>query len=102
MKSPLFIALLGAFVTAGCSHTPTPASAQPRMTETEVLAVAEAAIVARYSADLVAAHRPYHATFRNGLWGVSGTVPAGIRGGGAPETIVRDSDGKVFGVSLSR
>jgi hypothetical protein len=50
----------------------------------------------------VAVHEPYHAEFGQGSWSVWGTVPDGMRGGGAPEATVRDSDGKATDVHLSR
>src|SRR4051812_28691807 len=101
MKFLLFMAWLAAFATTSCSHSSHAITAKPRMTESEVLAVAETAMTERYP-ELVAAHRLYQATFWRGVWDVFATVPDGIRGGGAPETSVRDSDGRVLGVFLSR
>jgi hypothetical protein len=71
------------------------------MTEQDVIRVAKAEMTARFPAS-VAAGEPYLAAFHDGIWSVTGTVPAGARGGGAPEARVRDSDGKVTEVHLSR
>ena len=71
------------------------------MTEREVVDVARAAMAARFPG-VVAQHEPYHAEFRDGAWSVWGTVPQGMRGGGSPEATVRDSDGQVSDVHLSR
>jgi hypothetical protein len=71
------------------------------MTQEDVTRVAKTAMEARFPG-AVAAHEPYHAEFREGSWSVSGTAPAGTRGGGAPEAVVRDSDGSVTDVHLSR
>ena len=95
-----FFLTIGAFVAllaAGCART----ASKPRMAEQDVVRVAKSEMFARFS-DSVAAHEPYHAEFRDGTWSVSGTVSAGVRGGGAPEATVRDSDGKVTDVHLSR
>jgi hypothetical protein len=85
---------LGAFSCA-------PAEPKPRMTESDVIRVAKEEMTSRFP-DAVVAHESYHADFRKGFWSVSGAVPAGVRGGGAPEATVRDTDGKVTDVHLSR
>jgi NTF2 fold immunity protein len=85
---------LGAF---SCART----EPKPRMTESDVVRAAKAEMTSRFP-HAVAANEPYHAEFREGVWSVSGTVSAGVRGGGAPEATVRDSDGKVTDVHLSR
>jgi len=97
MKVPLFISVLVALFALGCTRT----AVKPRMTEQDVIQVAKTAMTARFP-DSVAAHEPYHAEFRQGVWSVWGTVPDGVRGGGAPEAVVRDSDGTVTDVHLSR
>jgi hypothetical protein len=94
--SLLFFVLL-LLVAVGCSH----AQSKPRMTEQDAIRVAKSAMSARFP-NSVAAHEPYHAEFRQGVWSVWGTVPQGMFGGGAPEATVRDSDGKVTDVHLSR
>jgi len=86
-----------ALIVAGCAH----AISTPRMTEQEVIRVAKTAMTTRFP-DSVAMHEPYHAEFKQGAWSVWGTVPDGMRGGGAPEAVVRDSDGTVTDVHLSR
>jgi len=71
------------------------------MTEREVLDIATPELSNRFPAAFQK-HQPYHAQFSNGHWWVLGTVPKGIRGGGAPEATVRDSDGKILNMSFSR
>jgi hypothetical protein len=96
-RFPLFISLLVALLITACTRT----ASKPRMTEQDVIRVAKAEMTNRFP-DSVAAHEPYHAEFGQGSWSVWGTVPDGVRGGGAPEATVRDSDGKVTDVHLSR
>jgi hypothetical protein len=71
------------------------------MAKPEVIRVALTAMTARFP-NSVAANEPYYAAFRDGIWSVWGTVPSGMRGGGAPAAEIRDSDGAVMKVSLSR
>ena len=93
----LLVFVLLALVAVGCSH----ATSTPHMTEQDVIRVAKAAMTNQFP-NFVAAHEPYHAEFREGIWSVWGSVPAGVLGGGAPEAVVRDADGKVTDVHLSR
>jgi hypothetical protein len=74
---------------------------RPRMAEQDVIRVAKAEMIARFPQS-VATNEDYHAEFRGGTWSVSGTAPSGMRGGGALEATVRDSDGKVTDVHLGR
>jgi len=96
-----FSSCLVAVVAVGCAEVHGPASAESRMTERQALAVAEAAMATRFPGE-VEAHRPYHAKFADGSWSVWGTALGTVRGGGAPEALVRDSDGTVTEVHLSR
>jgi hypothetical protein len=96
-RFPLFISVLVVLFAAACTRT----ASKPRMTEQEVIRVAKAEMTVRFPGS-VAAHEPYHAEFRQGTWSVWGTEPRGMRGGGAPEAVIRDSDGKVTDVHLSR
>jgi hypothetical protein len=90
-----FVVLM--LVAVSCSHS----TSKPRMTEEDAIRVAKAAMTAQFP-NSIAAHEPYHAEFRKGIWSVWGAVPDGMLGGGAPEATVRDSDGKVTDVHLSR
>ena len=74
---------------------------KPRMTEQQVLDIATPALSERFPAAFKT-HQPYCAQFSHGDWWVLGTVPKGVRGGGAPEATVRDSDGKILTMSLGR
>jgi hypothetical protein len=93
----LLISVFLALVVVGCTR----ATPKPRMTEQDVIRVAKAEMTIRFP-DSVAKHEPYHADFRQGSWSVWGTVPGGTYGGGASEAVVRDSDGTVTNVYLSR
>ena|SRR5947209_5126044 len=97
MHVRIILALFVAALVAGCVHT----GVTPRMTEQQVIRIAKQGMIARFP-DSVGAHEPYHAEFSHGTWSVWGTVPAGVRGGGSPEVTVRDSDGVVMQVYLSR
>ena len=96
-RFPLFIFVFVALFAAGCTRTPS----KPRMTEQDVIRVAKAEMTIRFP-DSVAKHEPYHAEFRQGSWSVWGTVPDGMLGGGALVAVVRDSDGTVTNIYLSR
>ncbi len=84
----LSVLTLVAFIGCTGSH--------PRMTEAQVLAVAEPALRARFP-ETFDATRPYHARCTNGVWWVHGTLPKDTQGG-TPEAEVRDSDGKILTV----
>jgi len=51
-----------------------------------------------YGADHIAHEKPYHATLKNGVWTVSGSIPRGAVGGAAILKI-RKSDGEVLFLS---
>jgi hypothetical protein len=87
--------------TAGCVEPHQAASSKPRMTESQVLKIAEEAMVIRVPSS-IEAYRPYHAEYKDGSWSVWGTVPDGMRGGGDPELVIRDSDGKVLNLYFGR
>ena len=93
----LLISGLVALIAVGCTR----AAPKPRMTEQDVIRVAKVEMTNRFP-NSVAAHEPYHAEFGQGSWSVWGTVPDGMRGGGAPEAVVRDSDGTVTDIHFSR
>ena len=85
--SKLSICLVVAVIT-GCS----PSS---RLTEKQVLAVAEPAMKARFPADFDA-NRPYHAEIIDGgAWWVQGTPPTNTMGGTA-EALVQEGSGKIL------
>ncbi|HUG91785.1 MAG TPA: NTF2 fold immunity protein [Planctomycetaceae bacterium] len=86
----LTIALLAALVSS-CSE-----SSRPRLSEQDVLTVAEPAL-RRSFPETFEAHQPYSAAFRDGIWHVTGTLPESMFGG-TPEAEVRDSDGEVVRV----
>jgi hypothetical protein len=93
----LFALFLVFAIASGCVS----AGSRARMTEDGVVGAAKAATNARFP-NAVAAHEPYHSEFRKGLWSVWGTSPDDVLGGGAPEAIVRDSDGKATEIYLSK
>jgi NTF2 fold immunity protein len=76
-------------------------SSDPRLTEEQVLAMAEPALNATMSPEYVSKYKPYRAEIREGVWKVFGSLPGGSRGG-TPEARVRDSDGKVLEVFHSQ
>src|ERR1035437_9180017 len=85
--SKLSMCLVVAVIT-GCS----PSS---RLTEKQVLAVAEPAMKAKFPADFDA-NRPYHAEIIDGgAWWVQGTPPTNTMGGTA-EALVQEGSGKIL------
>jgi len=66
-----------------------------------VLTKAETAMTAQFP-DLVAKYRPYRATCHDGVWAVSTSIVSTVKGGGSPWAEIRDRDGKILGVYLSR
>jgi hypothetical protein len=68
------------------------------MVPDERTAIAIAVLEPIYGADKIAAQRPFHATLRNGIWYVDGTLVAGMRGGAAVADINR-KDGRILLVS---
>lgn len=66
------------------------------LSETEVVKIALQEIEQRYSD--YDKYKPYKADFADGNWMVSGTLPAGIKGG-TPYVIIRDRDKKILDVN---
>jgi hypothetical protein len=85
----------------GCSNRNPPPQKEPRLTETQVLSIAEKALKAKMTPEYVDKYKPYHAELRDGIWNVFGTLLGGGPGG-TPETKVRDSDGEVIQVFHSQ
>jgi hypothetical protein len=87
--SKLRMCLVVAAIT-GCSPS-------GRLTEKQVLAVAEPAMKAKFPADFDA-NRPYHAEIiKGGAWWVQGTLPTNTVGGTA-EALVQEGSGKILEV----
>ena len=74
---------------------------EPRLTEAQVLPIAERALKAKMAPEYVDKYKHYRAELRVGLWNVYGTLPDG-GAGGTPEAKVRDSDGEVLEVFHSQ
>ena len=91
-KLAMFL-FLGVAHLVGCSDT---ADQQPRLTEAEVLAIAEPMMAVRFP-DSFDKYRPYQAEFHGGKWHVLGTLPDSAVGG-TPEAEVRDADGEILHV----
>lgn len=75
------------------------AKLSPRMTEADVLRVAEPVLEAEYP-DSFSEGRPYHAKFSQmtRVWHVRGTLPPRSFGG-TPEAKVDDADGRILHVT---
>jgi hypothetical protein len=74
---------------------------EPRLTEAQVLPIAESALKAKMAPEYVDKYKPYHAELRDGIWNVFGTLLGGGPGG-TPETKVKDSNGEVIQVFHSQ
>jgi hypothetical protein len=82
----------------GCNND----NPQPRrLSEVQVLPIAERALKGTMPPEYVDKYKPYRAEFRDGLWHVFGTLP-GNGPGGTPEARVRDRDGEVLQVLHSQ
>jgi hypothetical protein len=68
-----------------------------RLSEAQVLPIAEKALKAKMPPEYVEKYQPYRAELREGIWHVFGTLP-GDTVGGTPEARVRDRDGEVLQV----
>jgi hypothetical protein len=98
----LLLLLLTFGCTSGGDTTGTDSS-QPvgaRLTEREVLAIAEPELAKRYPASFER-DRPYRARFSDGTWHVYGTLPE-MTLGGTPEAYVRDADGRIERITHGR
>jgi hypothetical protein len=82
----------------GCNNTNPPPR---RLSEAQVLPIAERALKATMPPEYVDKYKPYRAEFRDGIWHVFGTLPDGGPGG-TPEARVRDRDGEVLQVFHSQ
>jgi hypothetical protein len=101
MRLSILTALLGAMLLTGCTNDhPLPRDG-PRLTEAEVLPIAEKALKAKMPPEHVDKYNPYRAELRDGIWNVFGTLPGG-GAGGTPEARVRDRDGAVLQVFHSQ
>ena len=101
MRLSILTALLGATLLMGCNNEHPPPKEGPRLTEAEVLPIAEKALKAKMPPEYVDKYKPYRAELRDGIWNVFGTLPDGGPGG-TPEARVRDSDGEVLRVFHSQ
>ena len=93
MRSCTCILVVFLAAAIGCKN----AKKEPRLTEAQVLPIAEKALKAKMAPEYVDKYKPYHAELRDGIWNVFGTLPGGGPGG-TPEARVRDSDGEVLEV----
>jgi hypothetical protein len=93
------VCLLVVFLAAaiGCNKENPPPEPEPRLTEAQVLSLAERALKAKMPPEYVDKYKPYRAVLRDDIWHVFGTLPGGGPGG-TPEARVRDSDGEVLQV----
>ena len=89
---------IGVFILIFASPQP---KKEPRLTEAQVLPIAESALEAKMPPEYVDKYKPYRAELRDGIWNVFGTLPDGVVGG-TPEAKVRDSDGEVLEVFHSQ
>jgi hypothetical protein len=101
MRLAILTVSLGATLVMGCNNEHPRAKQETRLTEAQVLPIAEKALEARMPPEYVDRYKPYRAELRDGIWHVFGTVPGGGPGG-TPEARIRDSDGEVLQVVHSQ
>jgi hypothetical protein len=92
MRSLAFILIVFLAPALGCNNENPPPR---RLSEAQVVPIAESALKAKMPREYVDKYKPYRAEFRDGIWNVYGTLPGGGPGG-TPEARVRDSDGEVL------
>jgi NTF2 fold immunity protein len=54
-----------------------------------------------YGRDHIAQKKPFHATLKNGIWTVEGSLPKGWLGG-VPEAEIAQKDGRILRISHGR
>jgi hypothetical protein len=101
MRSCACILVVFLAAAIGCKNGHPPPGKEPRLTEAQVLRIAEKALKAKMAPEYVDRYKPYRAELRDGTWNVFGTLPGGGPGG-TPEATVRDSDGEVLEVFHSQ
>lgn len=92
VMKPGVVLLSVVLLFSGCQ----PGSSGARLSETDVLKIAEPAMAKRFP-ESYPKHKPYHAELKDGIWTIRGTLPPDVVGG-TPEATVRDSDGKLVEV----
>ena len=101
MRSFAFILVVFLAAAVGCNNANPPPKSDAKLTEAQVLPIAEKALKAKMAPEYVDKYKPYRAELRDGVWNVFGTLPDGAVGG-TPEARVRDSDGEVLQVFHSQ
>jgi hypothetical protein len=101
MRSLACILVVFLAAAIGCGNERPPPKKGPRLTEAQVLAIAEGALKEKMPPEYADKYKPYRAELRDGIWNVFGTLPGG-GAGGTPEARVRDSDGEVLKVFHSQ
>jgi hypothetical protein len=95
------VACVAAFASSGIAQTTADSYKPPRgyvPDEATAIKIAIAVWEPIYGADKIAAEKPFHATLRNGVWTVGGTLPKGYSGGTAIAEISKD-DGRIIRIS---
>ena len=98
MRSLACILVVFLVPAIGCNNGNPPPR---RLSEAEVVPIAERALKAAMPPGHVDKYKPYRAEFQDGIWNVFGTLPGG-GAGGTPEARVRDRDGEVLQVFHSQ
>jgi hypothetical protein len=101
MRSLAYILVVLLATAIGCNNENPAPKKEPRLTEAQVLPIAERALKAKMPPEYVDKYKPYRAELRDGIWNVFGTLPSGVAGG-TPEARVRDSDGEMLQVFHSQ
>lgn len=70
--------------------------------EATAVATAVPALVLRYGEKAIAQYQPYHASLQNGVWHISGSLPAGSTRGGTPQAHVGQANGEILRLTHGR
>jgi len=102
MKTVSLVALLASLGSVSL-YAQTSVEPQAGLVPTAETAIAIAVAVFKpiYGAESIASQQPFHATLRAGVWHVSGSLPAGMRGGTAQAEVNR-KDGRILRVWHSK
>ena len=95
------VACVAAFASSGIAQTTANSYKPPSgyvPDEATAIKIAMAVWEPIYGTDKIAGEKPFHATLRDGVWMVEGTLPKGYSGGTAIGEISKD-DGRIIRIS---
>jgi hypothetical protein len=100
MRTLLPFALIASFASVTATADPPLYKPSSGFVPTKEVAIAIAVAVwgPLFGTDTIASERPYHAVLKNGVWEVTGSMPAGAEMGGVATALISKDDGRVLNV----